>query len=191
MRCRLRSIGRIRESARPTAAPWCTGAAGARRAGRASVSSTILPTYMTATRSRDVSHDAQVVGDEQVGQVELLLQVLEQVDDLGLNRHVERRDRLVAHDEARLDGERASDADALALAARELVRVAVGEVRIQPDDAQQLLDPLLTFRARGPARGSRAARRRCCRPSCAGSGWRTGPGRSSASRGASCAGRRR
>jgi len=35
-----------------------------------------------------------------------------------------RRDRLVANNERRLDGERPSDADALALAAGELVRVA-------------------------------------------------------------------
>ena len=44
----------------------------------------------------DVLHHRQVVRDEQVGQPELLLQVLQQVQDLGLDRHVERRDRLVA-----------------------------------------------------------------------------------------------
>ena len=42
-----------------------------------------------------------------------------------------------------LHGQRAGDADALALAAGELVRVAVGEVRVEADDAQQLLDALL------------------------------------------------
>ncbi len=72
----------------------------------------------------DVLHHRQVVGDEQVGQAELLAQVGEQVQDLGLDRHIERRDRLVADDELGLDRERAGDADALALAARELVRVA-------------------------------------------------------------------
>ena len=44
--------------------------------------------------------------------------------DLRLDRDVERRDRLVGDDELRLQDERARDADALALAARELVRVA-------------------------------------------------------------------
>ena len=58
------------------------------------------------------SHDRQVVGDEQVGQAELLLQILEQVDDLRLDRNVERRDRLVADDQLRRHRERASDADA-------------------------------------------------------------------------------
>ena len=54
-----------------------------------------------------------------------LLQVLQQVDDLRLDGDVERRDRLVADDEVGLDGERAGDADALSLAAGELVRVAL------------------------------------------------------------------
>ena len=73
----------------------------------------------------DVADDRQVVGDEQVGQPELALEPLEQVDDLGLDRHVEGADRLVGDDEVRVQGERPGDADPLALAARELVRVAV------------------------------------------------------------------
>ena len=40
------------------------------------------------------------MGDEQVGQAELALQILQQVDDLRLHRDVERGDRLVADDEA-------------------------------------------------------------------------------------------
>ena len=73
------------------------------------------------------------MGDEQIGQTELLLQILEQVDDLRLDRNVERRDRLVAHDELRIDRQRARDADALALSARKFVRVAVGVVGLQAD----------------------------------------------------------
>jgi hypothetical protein len=42
-----------------------------------------------------VAHHRQVVGDEQIGEVAFALQVLEQVDHAGLDRHVERRDRLV------------------------------------------------------------------------------------------------
>ena len=52
--------------------------------------------------ARDVPHDGQIVGDEQIGEAELLLQLLQQVDDLPLDRHVERGDRLVAHDDARI-----------------------------------------------------------------------------------------
>ena len=46
-----------------------------------------------------MAHDAQVVADEQIGQAELLAQVHEQVQHLGLDRHVERGDGLVADEE--------------------------------------------------------------------------------------------
>jgi hypothetical protein len=65
------------------------------------------------------------MGDHQVGQPEAVLEVLEQVDDLGLHRDVEGRDGLVEHDELGVESERACDADALTLAAGELVRVSV------------------------------------------------------------------
>ena len=65
-----------------------------------------------------------------------LLQVLEQVEDLRLDRDVERGDRLVADDEVRVQGERARDADALALAAGELVRIPRRRVARQADDAR-------------------------------------------------------
>ena len=79
----------------------------------------------------DVLDDAHVVGDEQVGQAELALEVLQQVEDLRLDRHVERRDRLVADDEVGLEDERPGDPDALALAAGELVRIAPRVVRLR------------------------------------------------------------
>ena len=47
----------------------------------------------------DVAHDGEIVGDEQVGDAELALKILEQVDDLRPHRHIERRDRLVGDDE--------------------------------------------------------------------------------------------
>ena len=86
----------------------------------------------------DVADDRKVVSDEQVGQPELLLQVFEQVDDLSLNRNVQRRNRLVADDEARVNCQRPSDADSLTLPAAELVGVAIGHVRVQPYGLQQL-----------------------------------------------------
>jgi hypothetical protein len=44
-------------------------------------------------------HHRQVVADEQVGHAEAVLQVLHQVQHLGLHRHVQRADRLVGHDQ--------------------------------------------------------------------------------------------
>jgi hypothetical protein len=48
-----------------------------------------------------VADHAEVVGDEDVGELELVLEVLEQVDDLGLDRDVQRGDRLVGDDQPR------------------------------------------------------------------------------------------
>jgi hypothetical protein len=70
----------------------------------------------------DVLDHAQVVADEQVGDAEFALQVLQQVEDLRLHRHIQRRDRLVRDDQRRLQRERPRDAQALALAARKFVR---------------------------------------------------------------------
>jgi hypothetical protein len=89
-----------------------------------------------------VPDDAQVVRDEQVAHRELVLQSLEQVQDLRLHRHVERARRLVAHDEVRSHRERPRDRDALALAARELVRVSRHRLAAEPDLGEHLLDRL-------------------------------------------------
>ena len=86
----------------------------------------------------DLADDGQVVGDEHVGQAELVLEVLQQVDDLGLDRDVERGDRLVGDDELGPQRQRPGDADALALAAGELVRVAARVLGREPDELQQL-----------------------------------------------------
>ncbi len=51
----------------------------------------------------DVVDHGEIVRDEEIGEPEFLLQILQQIDDLRLDRHVERGDRLVADDELRLD----------------------------------------------------------------------------------------
>jgi hypothetical protein len=91
------------------------------------------------------------VRDEHVGQAELALQAEQQVDDLGLDRDVERAQRLVADDEARLGRQRPGDADALALAAAELARQALGGLGAEADEIEQLGDAPL------PRRGGDAA----------------------------------
>ena len=75
---------------------------------------------------RDVADHGEVVRDEQIGKPEPLLQILQQVDDLALDRHVERRHGLVADDERRLHCQRARNADSLALAAGKLMRIPLG-----------------------------------------------------------------
>ena len=70
---------------------------------------------------------------------------LQQTDDLGLDADVERRHRLVEHDQLGLQCQRAGDADALALAAGELVRVPVGSDRAELHEVEQLVDALFAL----------------------------------------------
>ena len=125
----------------------CCGAANSDAVGPIS---TIFPRYITATRLQMCSHQPQIVRDEEIRQLQLLLQVHQQVDDLRLHRDVERRDRLVEDEERRVQRERARQADALPLAAAELVRIALEVRRVEADEPEQL----------GDARAARGAGRR-------------------------------
>src|SRR4051794_3586129 len=75
---------------------------------------------------RNMPHDCEIVRDEKISETKARLKVFEQVDDLRLDRDIECRHRLVAYDERRLHRERSRNAHALALPARELVRIALG-----------------------------------------------------------------
>jgi hypothetical protein len=93
-----------------------------------------------------VAHNGEVVRDEEVGQAPLALQVLHDVEDLRLHRHVQRRRRFVADEELGMRRERTRDRDALTLAARELVRELLGVRRAEADGTQQLADTLARIR---------------------------------------------
>ena len=97
---------------------------------------------MTSTSSQKYLTSAEIVRDEQIGQAELVPQPLEQADDLGLDRDVQRGRRLVQHEQGRLQRQRAGNADALLLAARHLVRIARRHLRVEPDHAEQSVDGL-------------------------------------------------
>jgi hypothetical protein len=89
-----------------------------------------------------VSHDGQVVGDEETGDAEALLERPEQIEHLGLNGNVECGNGLVADNEIGFDSERPRDTDTLALPAAELVGVAARVFGPQADDVEQLVDAL-------------------------------------------------
>ena len=72
-----------------------------------------------------LGHHGHVVGDEQHRHAVLALEPVDQGQDLGLNRHVERRGGLVGDEQARLAGHRHGDDHALAHAAGQLVRILV------------------------------------------------------------------
>ena len=113
-------------------------------------------------------HDRDVVGDRerlllvvrhvQRGDPELELDAADLLAQLHAHLRVERRQRLVEEQHARLDRERARKRDALLHAARELMRVAVARVP-EADELEQVVDAL----ASGPpcrGRGSSARTRR-------------------------------
>src|SRR6185437_1765093 len=93
-----------------------------------------------------VPNDPEIVGDEDVGQLELPLEIVQEVQHLGLDRDVERRDRFVSHDQLRVQGERPGDPDPLALPTRELVREPVVVLRGEADRLEQLLHARSTLR---------------------------------------------
>jgi hypothetical protein len=106
----------------------------------------------------DLPHHRQVVGDEQVGEVELPLQVGQQVEDLRPDGDVQGGDRLVTDDQLGPQRQRPGHADALALAAGELGRVAVVVLGVEPDQLHQLLHPASARRSGAdPIDGQRVA----------------------------------
>jgi hypothetical protein len=90
----------------------------------------------------DVLDDGEVVGDEEVGEREFLLELFEEVDDLCLDRDVEGGDGFVEDEELRIQGERSGDADALALTTGELVGEAAAEFAAEADELEKFVDSL-------------------------------------------------
>src|SRR5690554_1278077 len=85
-------------------------------------------------------NDAEVVRDQEHRHAETVTEPRNQLQDLGLDRHVERGGRLVGDQEVRLAGERDGDHHALALAARELMRVDIHAL-LRRGDADQPQHP--------------------------------------------------
>ena len=71
----------------------------------------------------DPGHHSEIVGDPDYRHAEPFLQAADQFQDLCLDRHVERRRRLVGDQQLGLAGQRHGDHHALTHAAREFVRV--------------------------------------------------------------------
>ena len=104
-----------------------------------------------------------VVRDQDRRHVLLLVQAPQPAAQLLAHRRVERAERLVEQQHAGLDGERARERHALALAARELRRIAVGEA-VELHEREQLVDaladlglgPLADLEAEGDVASSRS-----------------------------------
>jgi hypothetical protein len=70
-----------------------------------------------------VLYNGQIVRDEEVGEIQFLLQLVQEIDHLGLHGNVECRHRFVADDEFRFHGKGSGDPDPLSLSTAELVRI--------------------------------------------------------------------
>ena len=75
----------------------------------------------------DIGHDPEIMRDEEHARVVPPLQILDQGKDLCLRRDVEGGRRLVGDEEVRVEHHGSRDHDALALAARDLVRIGIVE----------------------------------------------------------------
>ena len=89
----------------------------------------------------EMANDCEVVADEHERDPELGPEPLQELKDLRLDRHVQRRHRLVEDDQLGVEREGPGDADALALAPGEGARTAVGVGGIETDEPEQLVDP--------------------------------------------------
>src|SRR5699024_5245938 len=68
----------------------------------------------------DLAYHRKIVRDEDIGQAQILLQLIQQADDLGLHRDIQSGDSLIQNHEFRFDDKRPGNRNALALASRKL-----------------------------------------------------------------------
>ena len=89
---------------------------------------------MTTTRSAISETTPEIVRDQENGHVGILAKAAKQVEDLRLDRHVERRCGLVGNEKLGIAGERHGNHDALAHTARHLMRI-IAHTRLRAGDA--------------------------------------------------------
>ncbi len=128
------------------------GCAGRLKTRSTSPISTILPRYMTATRSAMYRTTDRSCATNRYDRSNSSLEFLQEIDDAGPDRHVQRGDRLIQHQQLRLQRQRPGNADALALSAGEFLRIAAGMLRAQPDSPQQFGDTPGAFGGRHAVR---------------------------------------
>ena len=122
------------------------------------------PAYITHDLVAGLGDDAEVVRDEQDRHAELALQLREQLEDLRLDRDVERGGRLVGDQQLGLARQRHRDHHALPHAARQLVRILVDALLGRRDaDEPEHLDRVVARLGLRLASGAAAPPRRSAR----------------------------
>ena len=94
----------------------------------------------------DIIDRTEPVSDKKQCQMQLLLQALQQIQDLRLNRHVQSGYRLITDDKFRIQGKSLCDPDPLTLSAGKLMRIPSQHVLWQSDHIKQPFQILLNGR---------------------------------------------
>ena len=128
------------------------GCAGASKSSLVGPPSTMRPAYITSTRCGQRRDGGEVVADVDGGRLVAPAELANRREHVRLRRDVEPGRRLVEDDQGGPQEERDRQADALLLAAGELVRIAPQEHRRSPAAGPRRAPP-------GCARGRRPARR--------------------------------
>ena len=87
---------------------------------------------------RNVTDDQKIMRNKQIRHAELFLQILEHIDDLRLNRYVQRGYRLITDDELRIYRQCTGNPDTLPLSTGKLMCIAGRMLRIQSDQLHQM-----------------------------------------------------
>jgi hypothetical protein len=83
-------------------------------------------------------HDGEVMGNKEIGKPTVTLEVLHEIQNLGLNGDIEGRRRLIADKKLRLCGKRPCNRDSLPLPTGELMRVLLLILCRQTDRRQEI-----------------------------------------------------
>ena len=78
----------------------------------------------------EVFYHREIVGNEQVGQTAAFLGIHQQIQHLGLDRHIQGRDGLIGNDKFRVHRQGAGNGNPLALTTGKLVAKATAPVRV-------------------------------------------------------------
>jgi hypothetical protein len=108
-----------------------------------------LPDVHDGNSRRNEFNDGEVMRYKQVRQIEPLLQILEEIQDLRLDGHIESRDRFIGDNELRIERKRPCDTYALSLPSGKRVRVSSQILAVEIDQLHEFTDPILKLLARG------------------------------------------
>ena len=91
----------------------------------------------------------QVMGNEQIGNSQLLLQLLKHVNHLCLNGNIQCTDCFVTDDKSRISGKGSCDTDTLSLTAGKLMGITGCMLCIQTHQLHQMQDLVSSFSSGG------------------------------------------